>query len=386
MMNYPVLMASDILIYKAEVVPVGEDQIQHLELTREIARRFNSMFGEVFPEPQPILTKTARIMALNDPTSKMSKSIEGSYIAMDDDDDTIRKKIRRAVTDVGPQGGEMGPGVKNLFTLLEAFAEPALVERFRADYANQTLRYADLKYELGEAIVRALAPIRERTFDLLAKSRIDGNSRCRRQAGPEACQATMEKVREAMGFKCRWPRACQEREVDGWNCPGHCSKPSRLNCITLRQKLARTTSELSLRYRKDPSDRRTLIRNAADVRAYAAFRMPATFAAAYMVLEAVRTALPQWAPQTLLDVGAGPGTVMWAAAAVGWSFDSITLLEREAAMIDLGRRLAQKGEESIRAARWIKTDLSRDGHVSGHDLVTAAYVLGSLMRIPARLS
>lgn len=144
------------------------------------------------------------------------------------------------------------------------------------------------------------------------------------------------------------------------------------------KKLARTTSELSLRYRKDPSDGRTLIRNAADVRAYAAFRMPATFAAAYMVLEAVRTALPQWAPQTLLDVGAGPGTVMWAAAAVGWSFDSITLLEREAAMIDLGRRLAQKGEESIRAARWIKTDLSRDGHVSGHDLVTAAYVLGEL--------
>ena len=135
LMNYPVLMASDILIYKAEVVPVGEDQIQHLELTREIARRFNSMFGEVFPEPQPILTKTARIMALNDPTSKMSKSIEGSYIAMDDDDDTIRKKIRRAVTDVGP-GRRDGAGCEEL-TLLEAFAEPALVERFRSDYANR---------------------------------------------------------------------------------------------------------------------------------------------------------------------------------------------------------------------------------------------------------
>lgn len=202
LMNYPVLMASDILIYKAEVVPVGEDQIQHLELTREIARRFNSMFGEVFPEPQPILTKTARIMALNDPTSKMSKSIEGSYIAMDDDDDTIRKKIRRAVTDVGPQGGEMGPGVKNLFTLLEAFAEPALVERFRADYANQTLRYADLKYELGEAVVRALGPIRERTFDLLAKQAelmeiLDAGAKQARKLA----QATMEEVREAMGFK-----------------------------------------------------------------------------------------------------------------------------------------------------------------------------------------
>lgn len=92
LMNYPVLMASDILIYKAELVPVGDDQIQHLELTREIARRFNTLFGEILPEPQPILTKAARIMALNDPTSKMSKSIEGSYIALDDDDDTIRKK------------------------------------------------------------------------------------------------------------------------------------------------------------------------------------------------------------------------------------------------------------------------------------------------------
>ena len=89
-MNYPVLMASDILIYKAELVPVGDDQIQHLELTREIARRFNSMFREVFPEPQPLLTKAARIMALNDPTSKMSKSLEGSYIAVDADENAIR--------------------------------------------------------------------------------------------------------------------------------------------------------------------------------------------------------------------------------------------------------------------------------------------------------
>ncbi|HHX01195.1 MAG TPA: tryptophan--tRNA ligase [Firmicutes bacterium] len=202
LMNYPILMASDILIYKAEFVPVGDDQIQHLELTREIARRFNTMFKETFPEPQPILTKAARIMALNDPTSKMSKSIEGSYIAMDDDDDTIRKKIRRAVTDPGPQGGEMGPGVKNLFTLLEAFAEPDLVEKFRAEYANQSLRYADLKQELGEAIVTALAPIRERTFELLAKPDqlieiLDGGAKHARRLAQE----TVAEVREAMGFK-----------------------------------------------------------------------------------------------------------------------------------------------------------------------------------------
>jgi len=202
LMNYPVLMAADILIYKAELVPVGDDQIQHLELTREIARRFNSLFGEILPEPQPILTRAARVMALNDPTSKMSKSIEGSYIAMDDDDDTIRKKIRRAVTDPGPQGGEMGPGVKNLFTLLEAFAEPEVVEQFRADYANQSLRYSDLKHTLGEAIVEAIAPIRERRAEILAKpdQLIEilnaGAERARKLA-----RQTMAEVRDAMGFK-----------------------------------------------------------------------------------------------------------------------------------------------------------------------------------------
>src|SRR5207248_9283169 len=83
--TYPVLQAADILLYKAAVVPVGEDQVQHLELSREIARRFNNRFGETFPEPQPALTKAARIMALNDPTRKMSKSLAGSFVSLSDD-------------------------------------------------------------------------------------------------------------------------------------------------------------------------------------------------------------------------------------------------------------------------------------------------------------
>lgn len=202
LMNYPVLMASDILIYKAELVPVGDDQIQHLELTREIARRFNTLFGEILPEPQPILTKAARIMALNDPISKMSKSIEGSYIALDDDDDTIRKKIRRAVTDPGPQGGEMGPGVKNLFTLLEAFAAPEIVEQFRSDYANESLRYSDLKQTLGDAIVEKIAPIRERKAEILAKP--DQLMELLNAGGAKArkiARENMVEIREAMGFK-----------------------------------------------------------------------------------------------------------------------------------------------------------------------------------------
>lgn len=202
LMNYPVLMAADILLYKAEFVPVGEDQLQHLELARELARRFNNTFEDYFPEPQPLLTSGARIMGLNDPTAKMSKSLEGSYIALGEEEDSIRQKIRRAVTDPGPQGGEMGPGVRNLFTLLEGFASQEVVEQFRQDYADQKLRYSDLKSVLADAIVEGLAPIREKRAELLAQPDdlkeilYDGAQRAQKIA-----RVTMEEVRDIMGFR-----------------------------------------------------------------------------------------------------------------------------------------------------------------------------------------
>ncbi len=202
LMNYPVLQTADIILYKADLVPVGDDQIQHLELAREITRRFNTTFGEIFPEPQPLLTSGARVMALNDPTSKMSKSIEGSCISLDEKPESIRKKIRRAVTDPGPQGGEMGPGVKNLFLLLEAFTEPDVYRQFKTDYANEQLRYSDLKHTIGEGIVEHLTPIRERRAELLAKPDylkdvlMAGGDRARIEA-----QETLKQVREVMGFK-----------------------------------------------------------------------------------------------------------------------------------------------------------------------------------------
>lgn len=168
LLTYPVLMAADILLYKADSVPVGEDQIQHLELTREIGRRFNSLYGETFPEPQPLLTTAARIMALNDPEKKMSKSLPGSYVGLADDDKVIRQKVMRAVTDVGPQGGEMGPGVKNLFTILEQVAPASAVQPLREAFAQGTLRYSDLKQCVADHLVETLAPLRERRADLLA--------------------------------------------------------------------------------------------------------------------------------------------------------------------------------------------------------------------------
>lgn len=202
LMNYPILQTADIILYKANLVPVGEDQVQHLELAREIVRRFNHLFGEYFPEPEPLLTTGARVMSLSDPTSKMSKSVEGSYIGLTEEPESIRRKIKRAVTDPGPQGGEPGPGVKNLFTLLEAFAPEEIAQGFRQDYAEQKLRYSDLKETLAECMVETLGPITEKRAELLSKPDelreilAAGGDRAREQA-----RATIRDVRELMGFQ-----------------------------------------------------------------------------------------------------------------------------------------------------------------------------------------
>lgn len=201
LMNYPVLQTADIILYKADLVPVGEDQVQHLELAREIARRFNTMFGDLFPEPKALLTSGAKVMALNDPTAKMSKSVSGSYINIVEEPDSIRQKIRRAVTDPGPQGGEMGPGVKNLFVLLEAFAEPAVTAELKEDYGLAKLKYSTLKNVLAEAIVAYTEPIRDKRAQLLSRPEAlkeilaGGGDKARSQA-----RETLAEAREKMGF------------------------------------------------------------------------------------------------------------------------------------------------------------------------------------------
>jgi len=128
--DYPVLQAADILIYKAEAVPVGEDQVQHIELTRDIARRFNDKFGKIFPEPKPILTKIPKIMSLTDPTKKMSKSGGNkSYIALTDSPKIIKEKIKSAVSDPGGKG----PGGDNLLSIFNALAE---TKEEKTEYVN----------------------------------------------------------------------------------------------------------------------------------------------------------------------------------------------------------------------------------------------------------
>ncbi|MFN3649131.1 MAG: tryptophan--tRNA ligase [Armatimonadota bacterium] len=202
--GYPVLQTADILLYKAGLVPVGEDQLQHLELSREVARRFNKQFGRTFPEPQPELTPAKRIMALNDPTRKMSKSLPGSFISLSETEKEMRKKIGRAVTDTGPsENGEMSPGVKNLFTLLECFGTPEQVRYFQEQYEAGELRYSELKPAVADAVVAELNPVRERREELIAHpERVWEAIESGAERARAVARATMEEVRAKMGLRC----------------------------------------------------------------------------------------------------------------------------------------------------------------------------------------
>ncbi len=164
LLQYPVLMAADILLYQAKIVPVGDDQRQHLELTRDIAQRFNSQYGETFVLPETKLPLVgARVMGLDDPTTKMSKSATGAghAVALLDPPAVIRKKIMRATTDSQPGVNfeSKGAGVENLLNIHQAFTEwPD--DQMRAHFEG--MRYGDLKKTVAEAVVDGLMPIQQR--------------------------------------------------------------------------------------------------------------------------------------------------------------------------------------------------------------------------------
>ena len=154
--TYPVLMAADILLYDAQFVPVGEDQLQHLEFTRTIARKFNSRFGKTFIEPQPLLTAAPRVMSLDDPTKKMSKSRPAGCLFLDDSPKTIQEKIARAVTDSGREikyDSKNKPAVSNLLTIYSALAGKS-IKILEEKYAGQG--YADFKKDLAKVISDSL--------------------------------------------------------------------------------------------------------------------------------------------------------------------------------------------------------------------------------------
>ena len=171
LMQYPVLMAADILLYQASVVPVGDDQSQHLELARDIAQRFNSLYGQTFVMPETKLpTVGARVMGLDEPEKKMSKSAPGSghAIALLDPPDLIRKKFNRATTDSNPHVDfeTMGPGVQNLLGIYQAFSEVS-DDEMKAKFSG--MRYGDLKKTVAEMVVSHLEPIQKRFAEITAE-------------------------------------------------------------------------------------------------------------------------------------------------------------------------------------------------------------------------
>jgi tryptophanyl-tRNA synthetase len=169
-LQYPVLMTADILIYQANIVPVGEDQSQHLELARDIAQRFNSLYGETFNVPETRLPAVgARIMGLDDPTVKMSKSIPGSNhaIALLDPPDVVRKKIARATTDSQPavDAENMGAGIANLFTIAQACDDSVTKESVAG------MRYGDFKKRVAEVVIARLEPIQKKYREVTGERR-----------------------------------------------------------------------------------------------------------------------------------------------------------------------------------------------------------------------
>ncbi|MBR6813262.1 MAG: tryptophan--tRNA ligase, partial [Tidjanibacter sp.] len=204
LLTYPVLMAADILLHRADFVPVGKDQEQHLELTRRFARRFNTIYGvEYFPESVPYNfgQDLVKIPGL-DGTGKMGKS-EGNGIYLSDPDDVIRKKVMRAVTDAGPQepNSPISEPIANIFTIMQAVSEQSTIDFFKEKYASCEIRYGDLKKQLAEDLIKTITPIRERIEAIasddayLAKVTREGAERAR-----ESADKTLREVREIMGI------------------------------------------------------------------------------------------------------------------------------------------------------------------------------------------
>ncbi len=199
--TYPVLQAADILLYRASRVPVGHDQIQHVELTREIGRKFNAIVGrDYLPDVQALLTEGKRIMSPADPTRKMSKSLgEKHYIGILEDPDSVRSKIRSAVTDTGGTAGQgMSPGVESLFGLLRLCAPAEVTDGLLAEHGKGTLKYVQLKDAVATYLLKVQAPIRERRAALTDVIVAEALARGAERAGAIA-RETMEEVRRLVG-------------------------------------------------------------------------------------------------------------------------------------------------------------------------------------------
>ena len=198
--DYPVLMAADILIYKAGVVPVGDDQDQHLEFTRTLARSFNNKFGNTFSEPKVVHTKTPRVMSLDDPTKKMSKSVPGGCLFLNDAPAVIQKKIARAVTDSETAiayDPDSRPGISNLILIYAEIVEtpPAkIVKKYEGK------GYAEFKKDLAKLLIKKLEPFRVERSDLLRRSDLDAVFARGSIRASKIAEKTLAEVKQKLGL------------------------------------------------------------------------------------------------------------------------------------------------------------------------------------------
>lgn len=204
--TYPVLMAADILLYQTDMVPVGEDQRQHLEISRDIAARFNGIYGDTFKIPEPYITKVgARIMALQEPSKKMSKSDDNANntIALMDDPKVIINKFKRAMTDSDNEVrySEDKPGISNLLNIYCAVTGKTIPEA-EAEFAN--VGYGNFKQSVGEAVCEALSPIQQKFSDLEKnKDYIDTIIKTNGHRAEALAEKTLTKVHKKIGFPAR---------------------------------------------------------------------------------------------------------------------------------------------------------------------------------------
>jgi tryptophanyl-tRNA synthetase len=202
LLNYPLLMAADILLYKTDLVPVGIDQKQHVELTREIARKFNKTFGKTFKEPQVLISKFGqKIMSLKDPKKKMSKTDPAGCLGIFDEPELIRKKIMGAVTDLRREikyDQKKKPGISNLLKIYSLFSQKS-ISKLEREFKGKG--YEEFKRNLAEILIKSLEPLREKRKELLKREKFikeilkDGAERARKIA-----KSTMKEVKKKIGL------------------------------------------------------------------------------------------------------------------------------------------------------------------------------------------
>lgn len=200
--NYPLLQAADILIYKANYVPIGEDQTSHLEITRDIAKAFNHKFGETFPIPEAKFTKTARIKSLIDPQKKMSKSLGDKHcIFLFENEESIRTKIMSAVTDTNNKGPK-GPGVQNLFDILYGCGKKEKYSELTHQYDLGTLKYQRLKEVVADAVIELTSNLKQRKESINIEPEILlAKLREKSEEARQIAQQTLFEVKDKVGIK-----------------------------------------------------------------------------------------------------------------------------------------------------------------------------------------